>query len=90
MCDDAVMRSLWLLIYVPDLFVTKELLKMWHGDNDYCNDDEVIEWYDGYQKSKAQKAKIKEKLFPTAWHPSRWWDWCVSEDEKKVTEKLCR
>ena len=53
MCDDAVMRSLWLLIYVPDLFVTQELLKMWHGDNDYCNDDEVIEWYDGYQKSKA-------------------------------------
>ena len=20
---------------------------------------------------------------PVAWHPSRWWDWCMSEDEKK-------
>ena len=20
---------------------------------------------------------------PVAWHPKRWWDWCVSEDEKK-------
>ena len=18
----------------------------------------------------------------TAWHPKRWWDWCVSEDQK--------
>ena len=18
-----------------------------------------------------------------AWHPTRWWDWCISEDEKK-------
>ena len=25
---------------------------------------------------------------PIAWHPSRWQDWCVSEDEKKETEKL--
>ena len=23
---------------------------------------------------------------PIAWHPSRWWDWRVSEDEKKETE----
>ena len=20
---------------------------------------------------------------PVAWHPTRWWDWCVSEAEKK-------
>ena len=20
------------------------------------------------------------------WHPKRWWDWCVSEDEKKEIE----
>ena len=20
---------------------------------------------------------------PVAWHPSRLWDWCMSEDEKK-------
>ena len=23
-----------------------------------------------------------------AWHPSRWWDWCVPEDGKKETEEL--
>ena len=21
-----------------------------------------------------------------AWFSTRWWDWCMSEDEKKVTE----
>ena len=42
-----------------------------------------MEWYEGYKKRKAQKAKIKEELIPIAWHPSRWWDWCMSEDEKK-------
>ena len=20
---------------------------------------------------------------PVAWNPDRWWDWCISEDEKK-------
>ena len=20
---------------------------------------------------------------PVAWHPSRWWDWCMTGDEKK-------
>ena len=23
-----------------------------------------------------------------AWHPSRWWNWCFPEDEKKETVKL--
>ena len=40
------------------------------------------------KKRKAQKAKIKEELLPIAWHPLRWWDWCVPEDEKRETEKL--
>ena len=35
---------------------------------------------------KKQK-KIKEELIPIAWHPSRWWDWCVPEHEKKQTKK---
>ena len=35
-----------------------------------------------------KNAKIKEELMPIAWHPLRWWDRCVPEDEKKETEKL--
>ena len=60
-----------------------------NASNDgYCNDDELIKWYNGYQKRKAQKASIKEELMSIAWHPSRYWDCCMSEDEKKETEKL--
>ena len=25
---------------------------------------------------------------PVAWHPSRWWDWCMSEDEKKKIDPM--
>ena len=65
----------------------KQLI-IWHDDNEYCNDDELIEWYNGYKKRKAQKASIKEELITVAWHPSRYLDWCMSEDEKQGTGKL--
>ena len=47
-----------------------------------------FEMYDGYKKRKAQKALIKGELLLISWHPSRYWDWCVSEDEKK-RQKNC-
>ena len=40
------------------------------------------------KKRKAQKAQIKKELMPIAWRPSRWWDWCVPEDEKREIEKI--
>ena len=47
-----------------------------------------IKWYDGYKKRKAQKISIKEVLMSIAWHPSRYWHWCMSEDEKKRDRKI--
>ena len=81
MCDKAVRNdhfSVWLVQdwFVPDWFVTQQWIK-------YLRDNKIIECYDGYKVRKTQKAKIKEELLPIAWHPSRWWDWCVPEDEKK-------
>ena len=26
---------------------------------------------------------------PIAWHPTRWWNFCMSEDEKKELEPSC-
>ena len=80
--------------YVPDWFITHQkmlrVMKLTIGRR--CmfprNDDDLIKWYEGYKKRKAQKASIKEELIPIAWHLSRWWDWCVSNDEKQETEKL--
>ena len=79
MCDKAVASNSYMLRYVPNWFVMQQV-KLWH-------DDEIIEWHNGYQKRKAQKAKIEEELMHIAWHPLKWWDWCMSEDEKK--QKKC-
>ena len=87
MCNNAVRMNPWLLNYVPDWFVTQGQIRLWHDDYYHCNDNEIIDWFEGHQKRKAQKAKIKDELMPTVWHPSRWWDWCVPENEKKETEK---
>ena len=83
MCGKAAWGDPFSLQYVPDWFVTQGQLKIWHDNDDYCNDDELIEWYDGYKKRKAQKFSIKKKLMPTAWHPNCMMDWCMSQDEKR-------
>ena len=84
MCIRTVQAGLELLEYVPDWFLKQQQIKIWRDDDEYCHDDEPIKWYDGYQKRKAQKAKIKEELLPIAWHPHCVTDWCMSEDEKRL------
>ena len=84
MCEKAVEKYPWLLKHFLDWFVTRQEEKLW---DDHCIDDGYIKWYNDYQKRKAQKAKIKDFL-PIAWHPSRYWDWCMSEDKKSDAEKL--
>ena len=80
MCDKAVKDDSSSLQFVPDWLVTQEQIDLW--DDDTCfrwyddgkdkfiefNDDEdnFLEWYDGYKKRKAQKSKIKEELMPIA------------------------
>ena len=83
MCDKAVEEYLCLLEYVLDWFVKQQHIDPWYDENYPYKRSEMIEWCKDYQKRKAQKLKIKEELAPIAWHPSRWWDWCVPEDEKK-------
>ena len=77
-CDKAVEDHFSSLQYVLHWFVTQEQTDAWH-DDDYWYDDEMIEWYEGYKKRKAQKAKVKEGLLPIAWHP----DLKTSMDKEK-------
>ena len=96
MCYKAVWEDSSSLRHVPDWFVTKEELYMEHDDYydddgghwDDDDEDKFFEWYDGYKKWKAQKVQIKKELMRVAWHPSRWWNWCVPEDGKKEREKF--
>ena len=30
--------------------------------------------------------EINKELMPATWHPTRWWDWYMIEDEKKEIE----
>ena len=54
MCDKAVRDYLFSLQLVPDWFVTKEEVDIWH-DNDYVyNDNGMTEWYGGYKRRKVQ------------------------------------
>ena len=80
MCDKPVREDTFSLQYIPDWIAV--LQEMWYEDFD-DDDDELIEWYEGYKKRKVQKAKIKKELMPIAWHPDRVMDWCISEDEKR-------
>ena len=71
MCDAAVREGSSSLIYFPDWFVRQQQVNMQYDDYyDGDNYDEVIQWHNGYQKHKAQKAKIKEELMPIASPPS--------------------
>ena len=67
MCENVVRRDPYSIQFVPDWFVTKEQREIRHNDDDYCTDDELIEWYKRYEKGKAQKAKVKEELIPVVW-----------------------
>ena len=79
-CDKTVSRDPSSLQYVPDYFVTQQQVKLRNG--------RLIKWYNGYQKCQVQKAQIKKELMPIAWHPSRYWGWCISEAKKREAEKL--
>ena len=77
-CEKAVEKDPQSLKYVPDWVVTHQkmlrVMKLTIGRR--CmfphNDDDLIKWYEGYKKQKAQKTSIKEELMPMAWHLSRW------------------
>ena len=88
MCGESVRYDSSSLQYVPDYFVTQQQVKIWYNYNGCCKVNELIKWYNGYQKLKTQKAQIKEELIAIACYPSKWWDWCMSEEGKKETEKL--
>ena len=58
-------------------------------DDNFDEDDlntviltKLLAWNTKVKKRKELKTELNEELMPFAWHPNRWWDWCVSEDHK--------
>ena len=58
MCDKPVKDDPSSLRFVHDWFVKQQQIDVWYDDDEYCNDDEMIEWYDSYKKRKAQKKNL--------------------------------
>ena len=56
MCDKAVRDFLFSLQFVSDVFVTQQQIDKQYDDDYVKNDNEMIQWFQGYKKRKAQKA----------------------------------
>ena len=48
----------------------------------------LLAWHINFEKRKVLNKKISEELMLIAWHPKRWWNFCMSEDEKKEIEPI--
>ena len=38
------------------------------------------------KNAKNGKKSVENELIPITWHPERYWDWFVPEDEKRELE----
>ena len=81
MCEYAIQDESEFIDFVPDYFITEDMLS---------NISLIARWdfMENFKKRKNLKKEIARELLVIAWHPDRWWDWCVPEDEKKTIEKL--
>ena len=48
----------------------------------------LLVWHIKFKKCKPLKKKLSEELMPVAWHPKRWWNFCISKDKKKKEEPI--
>ena len=47
----------------------------------------LMTWCNRYKQLKACKKEKSKELMPIAQHPKRWWEWCMSEDEKNKNKQ---
>ena len=43
----------------------------------------LMSWYRRYKLCESCKKDMIKELMPVAWHPTRWWDWFMPEDEER-------
>ena len=67
-------------------------------DTNYKEDDpettiyvKLLAWHSKFEKRKALKKEINEKLMFVVFHPKipkRWWNFCIPGNEKKEIEQI--
>ena len=45
--------------------------------------DRILAGHIKFENHEALKKELNKELVFVGWHPNRWWDWCLPEDEKK-------
>ena len=78
--SDMACNTIDLILTLMMIFLMKKILKLLFM-LDFRLD--IIDSSDAKHKEKVSK-----KLMPVVWHPTRCWDWCLSEDEKKEIESF--
>ena len=48
----------------------------------------ILVWHKKFEKRKALKREFNEELMPVTWHPKRWWNFSVPEDEQKEIKPI--
>ena len=48
----------------------------------------LLAWHIKFEKRKALKKELNKELMPIVWHTKRWWNVCMSKDEKKEIEPI--
>ena len=48
----------------------------------------LLSWHIKFEKREELKKELSKELIPIAWHPNKWCDWCISEDEKKEIDPM--
>ena len=48
----------------------------------------LLVWYIKLENREELKKELSEELRPVARHPNRWWDWCMSENEKEEIDPM--
>ena len=54
----------------------------------YKNIVRLPAWHVKFEKRKTLKKDSNEELILVAWHPRRWWNFCMPEHKKKEIETI--
>ena len=52
-------------------------------DHDTIFHFKLMAWGNRYKQRKVCKKDTSKELMSLVWYTTRWWDWCMPEDEKK-------
>uniref|UniRef100_UPI001C0712A8 hypothetical protein n=1 Tax=Acinetobacter baumannii TaxID=470 RepID=UPI001C0712A8 len=50
--------------------------------------DKIYDELFKYHHKRKFYGKIRDEILPIAWHPDRYWNWCLDEEEKERAKKM--